>query len=86
MANTSIQIKSSLVTEAPTTLNVAEPAYSYVSNTLFIGTPDSNAAIPIGGQYYIAQQQAIYNTANAAFTTANNASALSLSTIAGGTF
>lgn len=73
MANTLIQLKSSLVTAAPTTLNVAEPAYSYVSNTLFIGTPNGDGAIPIGGKFYVDQQQLIFNTANAAFTSANNA-------------
>ena len=73
MANTLIQIKSSTVTATPTTLNIAEPAYSYVSNTIFIGTPDGTGVIPIGGKFYLDQQQLIFNTANAAFTTANNA-------------
>jgi hypothetical protein len=75
MANTLIQFKSSLVTSAPPTLNVAEPAYSYASNTLFIGSPNSDAAIPIGGKFYLDQQQLIYNTVNAAFTAANTANA-----------
>jgi hypothetical protein len=73
MANTTIQLKFSTVTSAPTSLNVAEPAYSYVSNTLFIGTPGSDGAIAIGGQYYVNQQGIIYNTANAAFAAANSA-------------
>ena len=73
MANTLIQLKSSLVTSAPTTLNVAEPAYSYLSNTFFIGTPDGTGVIPIGGKFYLDQQQLIFNTANSAFSTANNA-------------
>ena len=73
MALTSIQLKSSSSNATPQLLNVAEPAYSYVSNTLFIGTANSDGAIAIGGQFYIAQQQLIYNTANAAFTSANNA-------------
>jgi len=73
MANTLIQIKSSTVTATPTTLNIAEPAYSYVSNTIFIGTPDGTGVIPIGGKFYLDQQQLIFNTANAAFTSANNA-------------
>ena len=38
MANTLIQLKSSTSNASPSSLNVAEPAYSYVSNTLFIGT------------------------------------------------
>ena len=48
MANTSIQIKRSVVTSTPIRLNIGEPAYSYSSNTLFIGSPDSNGAIIIG--------------------------------------
>ena len=38
MANTRIQIKRSLVTNTPTSLSPGELAYSYASNTLFIGT------------------------------------------------
>jgi hypothetical protein len=73
MANTVIQLKHSTVTAAPTSLNVAEPAYSYTSNTLFIGTPAGTGAIAIGGKFYIDQQGLIYNHANAAFLAANNA-------------
>jgi hypothetical protein len=74
MSNTLIQIKSSTSNAAPTTLNVAEPAYSYVSNTLFIGTEGSNGAIAIGGQFYLDQQAQIFTKANAAFTAANTGS------------
>jgi hypothetical protein len=74
MANTLIQIRSSTSNSAPQTLYIGEPAYSYVSNTLFIGTANGDSVIPIGGQSYIAQQQLIYNTANAAFATANTGS------------
>lgn len=73
MANTLIQIKSSTSNAAPTTLNVAEPAYSYVSNTLFIGTENSNSAIAIGGYFYIDQQSLIFAKTNAAFEAANTA-------------
>ena len=73
MSNTSIQLKSSTSNAAPTTLNVAEPAYSYVSNTLFIGTTGSNGAIAIGGQFYVNQQSLIFNKTNAAFEQANTA-------------
>jgi len=66
-----IQIKSSSSNASPQTLNVAEPAYSYVSNTLFIGTENSDGVIAIGGKFYLDQQQHIYDTANAAFTQAN---------------
>ena len=72
MANTVIQLKFSNVTAAPTSLNIGEPAYSYVSNTLFIGSPDSTGAIAIGGKFYLDQQQIIFDTANAAFASANN--------------
>jgi len=75
MANTVIQLKFSTVTAAPTTLNVGEPAYSYSSNTLFIGSPDSNGSIAIGGKFYLDQQQIIFNLANAAFTSSNAATA-----------
>ena len=67
-----IQIKSSNVTAVPSTLNIAEPAYSYASNTLFIGTPAGTGSIAIGGKFYLDQQQTIYNTVNAAFTQANS--------------
>ena len=72
MANTVIQLKYSTVTDTPVSLNVGEPAYSYSSNTLYIGTPGSDGAIAIGGRFYLDQQQIIFNTANAAFETANN--------------
>jgi hypothetical protein len=74
MANTLIQIKSSTSNAAPTTLNVAEPAYSYVSNTLFIGTTGSNGVIAIGGQFYVDQQSQIFAKTNAAFAAANTGS------------
>jgi hypothetical protein len=51
MANTVIQLKFSDVTSAPTTLNVAEPAYSNSSGKLFIGQ-SGNQVIAIGGSYY----------------------------------
>lgn len=73
MANTTIQLKSSTVTSAPTSLARAEPAYSYASNTFFIGSPDGTGSIAIGGKFYLDQQQTIFNTANAAFSAANNA-------------
>ena len=63
MANTTIQLKHSTATNKPTSLNIAEPAYSYTSNTLFIGTPDSSGTINIGGLFYTSQ---IDNATNAA--------------------
>jgi hypothetical protein len=54
-------------------LNVAEPAYSYTSNTLFIGSPTGTGSIAIGGKFFLDQQGLIFNLANAAFAAANNA-------------
>jgi len=73
MANTVIQLKFSNVTATPVSLNTAEPAYSFTSNTLFIGSPAGTGAIAIGGKFYLDQQQDIYNSANAAFAAANSA-------------
>jgi len=53
MANTLIQLKHSVVTDIPPSLNTAEPAYSFTSNTLFIGL--EGAVINIGGQFYTSQ-------------------------------
>lgn len=52
MANTVIQLKYSNVTSVPPTLNVAEPAYSNVSNKLFID--DGTGVVAIGGKFYTA--------------------------------
>ena len=48
-ANTEILIKRSLANVAPTSLAQGELAYSYASNTLFIGTADGTSSIDIGG-------------------------------------
>jgi hypothetical protein len=74
MANTLIQLKSSTSNATPTTLDAAEPAYSYVSNTLFIGTASGTGVLPIAGQFYIEQQSQIFAKTNAAFTAANSGS------------
>ena len=50
MSNTVIQLKYSKDTSVPPTLNTAEPAYSNVSNKLFIG--DGTSVVAIGGKYY----------------------------------
>lgn len=55
MANTLIQLKHSLVTNIPPSLNVAEPAYSYSSNTLFIGNSSGTGVVNVGGQFYTLQ-------------------------------
>ena len=75
MANTVIQLKFSTATATPSLLNVAEPAYSYTSNTLFIGTPAGTGSIAIGGKFFLDQQAGIFNLVNAAFTAANTAAA-----------
>ena len=64
MSNTVIQLKYSNITSVPPTLNVAEPAYSNVSNKLFIG--DGTSVVAIGGKYYtdIIDAKASTNTAN----------------------
>lgn len=53
MSNTVIQLKYSNVTGTPPSLNVAEPAYSTVSNKLWIG--DGSSVIAIGGKHYTDQ-------------------------------
>lgn len=65
MANTVIQLKWSEVTASPTTLNVAEPAYSNTSGKLFIGNSD-NTPVLIGGKYYVdrVDEATSANTAN----------------------
>lgn len=55
MANTLIQLKYSQTTNIPPSLNIAEPAYSYTSNTLFIGTPDGTGSMNVGGVFYTTQ-------------------------------
>ena len=54
-ANTSIRIKRSSTLSSPASLLSGELAYSYVSNTVFIGTSDGSGVLNIGGQYYTSQ-------------------------------
>jgi hypothetical protein len=86
MANTVIQLKYSTQTATPSSLNVAEPAYSYTSNIAYIGSPAGTGSIAIGGKFYIDQQGLIYNHANAAFLAANNASDIWVRNQANGAF
>ena len=51
MANTVIQLKYSEITSTPTSLNVAEPAYSNTSGKLFIGRT-TGSPVAIGGKYF----------------------------------
>ena len=53
MENTVIQILRSYANTRPTTLDDGELAYSFVSNTLFIGSRN-NQIVEIGGPNYIA--------------------------------
>lgn len=52
MANTTIQILRSYANTAPSSLADGELAFSFVSNTLFIGNAN-NEVIPIGGYGYV---------------------------------
>jgi len=54
ISNTSILIKRSSSTATPSSLQPGELAYSYVSNTTFIGGPGSSV-LKIGGQAYTSQ-------------------------------
>jgi hypothetical protein len=53
MSNTTIQILRSYANSAPSVLADGELAYSFVSNTLFIGDRNDNI-IGIGGPNYVA--------------------------------
>lgn len=68
MANTVIQIKRSTGTSAPSagSLAAAEPAYSYLSDKLFLGTSDGSQVIEIGGRYYVNVAVQAYDAANTA--------------------
>jgi hypothetical protein len=48
---TLIQLKYSIANSAPSTLSIAEPAYSFVSDKMFIGD-EVGGVIAIGGQFY----------------------------------
>jgi hypothetical protein len=52
MANTNILIKRSSVTSSPTSLASGEFAYSYLSNTLFLGNTSGTGVVNIGGLLY----------------------------------
>lgn len=79
MSNTLIQIKRSTTTAIPPngSLSAGEQAYSYSSNTLFIGTPDGTGVIAIGGKYYLDTIMAAFEQANAAYTNANTGPSVS---------
>jgi hypothetical protein len=52
ISNTSILIKRSQSVGRPSSLQSGEFAYSYTSNTLFLGSPTGNGVVNVGGQYY----------------------------------
>jgi hypothetical protein len=52
ISNTSLLIKRSTATSSPGTLKAGELAYSYVSNTLFLGTSGGNGVVNVGGLLY----------------------------------
>jgi hypothetical protein len=68
ISNTSIQIKRSSSTNIPSGLKSGELAYSFSSNTLFLGNTAGTGVVNIGGLYYT---QAVDNATN-------NATALTL--------
>jgi len=51
-SNSSILIKRSSATAKPSSLQSGELAYSYISNTFFIGTSDGASTLNVGGFYY----------------------------------
>jgi len=71
VANSTIQILRSYSNTAPSFLNDGEMAYSFVSNTLFIGDQYGDI-IQIGGQSFANNINAAYNLANSAYTLANS--------------
>ena len=52
MANTTIQILRSYINDKPDTLHDGELAYSFTSNTLYIGN-NTTGVIAIAGEGYI---------------------------------
>ena len=51
-SNTGVIIKRSFTTAIPPYLEPGELAYSYVSNTFFIGSPSSDGVLNVGGRFY----------------------------------
>lgn len=51
MANTVIQLKYSTINANPATLNIGEPAYSFTSDKLFIGS--GTGVLTVGGKKYV---------------------------------
>ena len=51
-SNTGVIVKRSFVTAIPPYLEAGELAYSYLSNTFFIGSPSSDGVLNVGGRFY----------------------------------
>ena len=66
ISNTNILIRRSTTSGVPVSLQAGELAYSYLSNTMFIGTPGGTGVVNVGGQYYTSQidDATSSNTAN----------------------
>ena len=75
MANTTIQIKRSTSTAKPVdgTLSAGEPAYSYSSNIMFIGSSAGSEVLAVGGKFYVDRTNSALEIATAAFVAANAA-------------
>jgi hypothetical protein len=92
MSNTHIQILRSRSKATPTALVDGEMAYSFVSNTLFIGDytgADSNTVLKIGGEYYtnIIDEATYEDTSNTlVLRDANGVSNVILTLVDGGGF
>jgi hypothetical protein len=92
MSNTHIQILRSRSKSKPTSLVDGEMAYSFVSNTLFIGDyigANNNTVIKIGGEYYtnIIDTATYDDTANTlVLRDANGVSNVILTMVDGGGF
>jgi hypothetical protein len=81
MSNTVIQIKRSTITSTPTagSLSAAEPAYSYLSDKLYLGSSNGSSVIEIGGKSTVDKANTAYNQANAAYDKANSANVVASS-------
>ena len=87
MANTTnIHIRKSTTTAIPPTgnLEIGELAYSYVSNTMFIGGSDELGILPIGGYSQVVKLNAAFDAANVssyAYDAANSVYTFSANTV-----
>jgi hypothetical protein len=64
-SNTNILIKRSTSVGRPGSLRAGELAYSYASNTIFIGSPTGDGVVNVGGQFYTSQIDSATNSATA---------------------